>query len=93
QTQQFLIHKPPSPNPNPKLQARHPPQSSTPVRIKNAIPMIQQRRRPARVVTKHTTSYVPSIDFSTSPIKPAPAARTASEHCGPRGCLARIDIR
>ncbi|KAF8222550.1 hypothetical protein L208DRAFT_1413264, partial [Tricholoma matsutake] len=71
---QFLIHKPPSPNPNPKLQEpRHPPQSSTPVRIKNAIPMIQQRRRPARVITKHPTSY------------PAPAARTASEHCGPEG--------
>ncbi|KAF8233303.1 hypothetical protein L208DRAFT_1395947 [Tricholoma matsutake] len=47
--------------------------------------MIQQHCRPARIITKHPTSYVPSIDFSISPIKPAPAARTTPEHCGPEG--------
>ncbi|KAF8224412.1 hypothetical protein L208DRAFT_1410356, partial [Tricholoma matsutake] len=80
-TNPALAHCVPTPIPEPESEAPRSsssPQSSTPVRIKNAIPMIQQRRRPARVVTKHPTSYVPSIDFSNSPIKPAPAARTAS---------------
>ncbi|KAF8233463.1 hypothetical protein L208DRAFT_1395727, partial [Tricholoma matsutake] len=68
------------PTPIPESESEAPrssssPQSSTPVRINNTIPMIQQRR-PARVVTKHPTSCVPSIDFLASPIKPAPAART-----------------
>ncbi|KAF8230479.1 hypothetical protein L208DRAFT_1400429, partial [Tricholoma matsutake] len=77
-TNPALAHCVPTPIPEPESEAPRSsssPQSSTPVRIENAIPRIQQRR-PAHVVTKHPTSYVPSIDFLTSPIKPAPAART-----------------
>ncbi|KAF8219567.1 hypothetical protein L208DRAFT_1418017 [Tricholoma matsutake] len=75
-TNQHLLIASPPPIPEPESEAPRSsssPQSSMPVRIQNAIPMIPQRRRPARVVTKHRTSY------------PAPAARSASEHCGPEG--------
>ncbi|KAF8232234.1 hypothetical protein L208DRAFT_1397632 [Tricholoma matsutake] len=80
-TNPALAHCIPTPIPKPKSEAPRSsssPQSSMPVHITNAIPMIQQHHRPIRVVTKHPTSYVPSIDFSNSPIKPTPAARTLS---------------